>query len=200
MSGGAFVYFYRTYTATASGSRTRRERCVGCSSVFEYTITREVAGGGHSAFMLNNAGAAVSAKARARANLARALDEAIEPAHCPTCGIYQPAMVGVLRERHGKQFDPNKYASARVAYSAADLWRTARAMNTKEAYANFMVVWPTLDRQAKQQIKELRYPPHVRKLVSRLLWIGWSALAVVAVGAVVGGALWDALREFFAKP
>jgi hypothetical protein len=117
MSGG-FLYFYRTYTATVSGSQKRRERCAGCSCVFEYVITREVQGGGHSAFHLNNTGAAESAKTRARANLNRALDEAIEPVHCPTCGIYQPAMVRVLRERHGKQFDPNRYASARIAFSA----------------------------------------------------------------------------------
>src|SRR6266851_5098381 len=68
MSGG-ILYFYRTYTANASGSRIRRERCTGCSRIFEYRVTREVQGGGHSAFFLNNAGAAASAKMRARANL-----------------------------------------------------------------------------------------------------------------------------------
>jgi len=88
-----FAYFYRTYTATVSGSITRRERCAGCSSVFGYEIRRIAAGGGHSAFWLNNAGAEVSAESRARANLKRALDEAIEPVHRPMCGIFQPNMV-----------------------------------------------------------------------------------------------------------
>ena len=203
MSGGAFFYLYRTYTATASGSRRRRERCVGCSCVFEYTITRGVAGGGHSAFMLNNAGAAASAKTRARANLVRALDEATEPVHCPTCGIYQPAMVRVLCERHGKRFEPNKYASERIAAPAASAWRAACAGNTVAAYTKFREVWPTLDWHAKKQIKQLKYPPHVRKLVSVFLWIAWGALALFAVGIVVIGAFGsrfeEALREFFAK-
>src|SRR5579885_1765032 len=157
-------YFYRTYTAWASGSQTRHVKCSNCSCEFEYEIPRIVAGGGHSPFMLDNSRAAKSAKSLARVNLLRALDEAIEPVHCPRCGIYQPAMVRALRERHGKQFDPNKYAFARIAYPAADLWCTARAMNTKEAYITFMEVWPTLDKQAKHQLKQIRYPPGVRKL------------------------------------
>ena len=199
MSGGGFFYFYRTYTATVSGSQKRRVKCANCSCEFEYEITRTVAGGGHSAFMLNNAGAAESAKTRARHNLMRALDEAVEPMHCPRCGIYQPAMVQVLRERHGKQFDPNKYASARIAYPVADLWRTARAMNTKEAYTNFMAVWPTFDKDAKYQIRQLRYPAGLRKFVSRLLWLAWLALALIVAGLVVIGIFWDQLQIYFSK-
>jgi hypothetical protein len=133
--------------------------------------------------MLDNSRAAKSAKSLARVNLLRALDEAIEPVHCPRCGIYQPAMVRALRERHGKQFDPNKYAFARIAYPAADLWCTARAMNTKEAYITFMEVWPTLDKQAKHQLKQIRYPPPVCEKSYRAffgshgaLWLrSWSA-------------------------
>jgi hypothetical protein len=74
-----------TTGASASAARSmaagrgRRRRCVSCSCVFTYVITREVAGGGHSAFYLNNAGAAASAKMRAHANLNRALHQAIEP-------------------------------------------------------------------------------------------------------------------------
>jgi hypothetical protein len=187
MSGGGFLYLYRTYTATVSGSTERRERCVGCSHVFEYAITRETRGGGHSGFYLNNKGAAASAETRARANLVRALDEAIEPVHCPTCGIYQPKMVQVLRERHGKQFDPNKYAAERVAIPPGAAWFTARVANTKTAYTKFMEVWPTLDWHAKQQIKELRYPPYVRKLVSNIGWMLWGALALCVIGIVLAG-------------
>ena len=187
MSGGGFLYLYRTYTSTVSGSAERRERCVGCSHVFEYKITRVAQGGGHSGFYLNNSGAAESAKTRARANLVRALDEAIEPVHCPTCGIYQPDMVQALRERHGKRFDPNKYAAERIKFPAASLWRSACEINTKEAYNRFIEVWPTLDWHAKKRIKELRYPPHVRKLVASIGWMLWGALALCAIGAVLAG-------------
>jgi hypothetical protein len=189
MSGGGFLYLYRTYTSTVSGSRQKRETCIGCSCSFEYKITRVAQGGGHSGFYLNNRGAAASADTRARANLVRALDEAIEPVHCPTCGIYQPDMVQALRERHGKRFDPNKYAAERIKFPAASLWRSACEINTKEAYNRFTEVWPTLDWHAKKQIKELRYPPHVRKLVSSIGWMLWGALALCAIGLVLAGIL-----------
>jgi hypothetical protein len=185
MSGG-ILYFYRTYTATASGSRIRRERCTGCSRVFEYRVTREVQGGGHSAFFLNNAGAAVSAKMRARANLDRALDEAIKPVHCPSCGIYQPDMVRILRGQHGKQYEPNNYASARITVPAANAWRAACAANTIESYTEFKDVWPTLSWHADQQIKEIKYPPHVRKLVSTFGWIAWGAFGLFIIGISIG--------------
>jgi hypothetical protein len=182
MSG--FFYFYRTYTATVSGSATRREQCVGCSCVFTYVITREVAGGGHSAFYLNNAGAAASAKMRAHANLNRALHQAIEPVHCPACGIFQPEMVRVLRERHGKRCEPNRYAYERIAVTVANAWRVACAAHTKESYTKFMEVWPAHSGGAERQIKELRYPPHLRDLT---MWAVWGAAAVIFVGAVIIG-------------
>jgi hypothetical protein len=182
MSG--FFYFWRTYTATVSGSITRRERCVGCSCVFCYEITRQVVGGGHSAFLLDNSRAAASAEMRARANLDRALNEAIEPVHCPACGIFQPDMVQVLRERRGKRYEPNKYASERVAVPAADAWRAACAVNTVERYTEFREVWPTLSWYAEKQIKDLRYPPHLRDLT---MWAAWGAAALIFVGAVFIG-------------
>jgi hypothetical protein len=175
------LYFWRSYTATVSGSTTRRERCVGCSRVFEYEITREATGGGHSAFFLNNAGAAASAKMRARATLNRALNEAIEPVHCPTCGIFQPDMERVLRERRGKRYEPNKYASERIAVPVADAWRAACAANTMESYTKFMEVWPTFSWHAEERIKELKYPPHLRKLASGLYWVVWGAVVLFIV-------------------
>jgi hypothetical protein len=184
MSGG-FLYLYRTYTSTVGGSRQKRETCVGCSCNFEYKITRVAQGGGHSGFYLNNRGAAESAKTRAQANLVRTLDEAIEPVSCPTCGIYQPDMVQALRERHGKRFDPNKYAEERIKFPVASLWRAACEINTKEAYNRFIEVWPTLDLQANKKISELRFPLHVRKLMGRLGWVLWGALALCCVGFVL---------------
>jgi hypothetical protein len=47
-------------------------------------------------------------------------------------------------------------------------WRAACMENTVPSYTKFIEVWPTLDGPAKKEIKELNYPPHVRKLVSRL--------------------------------
>ena len=176
MSGG-ILYFYRTYTATASGSVRRRERCVGCSCVFEYVITREVEGGGHAPFCLGNAGAAEDAKLRARDNLNRALSEAIEPVHCPTCGIFQPEMVEVLRQQYGKQYEPNKYASERLAIPVATAWHLAREADSVEAYTKFLEVWPTNSlnptltirsffvRAARVRLKVLKYPLYLRKIV-----------------------------------
>lgn len=185
-----FLYFWRSYTVGVSGSTTRRERCVGCSCLFEYEITREAEGGGHSAFLLNNAGAAASAKKRALANLNRALAEAVEPVHCPACGIFQPDMVGVLRELRGKGYEPNKYASERIAVPAADAWHAACAANTIESYTKLMEVWPTFSWYAERRIKELKYPPHLRKLASGLFWLVWGAvvlLIAVIVAIAIGG-------------
>jgi hypothetical protein len=172
MSGG-FLYFYRTYTATASGSVRRHERCVGCSCVFEYSITREVQGGGHAPFFLGGAGAAEDARMRACANLKRALDEAVEPIHCPTCGIFQPHMVEVLRQRYGRQCKPNKYASERIAIPIRTAWRLACEANTVESYTRFIGVWPTWAWHAKQRIKELKYTD-----LRKVFWIVWIAVAL----------------------
>jgi hypothetical protein len=185
MSGGIF-YFYRTYAATASGSRTRRERCDGCSTVFAYRITRQVEGGGHSAFCLNNAGAAATAQMRAHANLNRALNDDVEPVHCPTCGIYQPDMVRALQEHHGKRYEPNKYAAERIAVPLRTAWSAARAANTVEAYTTFKQVWPTLSWHADQEITQIKYPPHMRKLVASFGWIVWGALLAFIVGISIG--------------
>jgi hypothetical protein len=82
----------------------------------------------------HRAQAAANAKMRARDDLARALNEAIEPMHCPACGIFQPEMVR-LRKWYGKQYDPNKYASDRST-------TYANAENTIEFYNQFMETWP----------------------------------------------------------
>ena len=110
-----------------------------------------------------------------------------EPVHCPACGLFQPNMVRVLRERHRKRYEPNKYASERIAVPVADAWRAAHAANTVESYTKFMDVWPTFSWHAERQIKELRYPPHLRKLASGLFWIMWGALVLFIIIAVFIG-------------
>ena len=148
--------------------------------------------GGHSPFHLSNTAAAAKAKAqeRANANLKRALDEAIEPVHCPRCGIYQPDMVRVLQERFGKRYDPNKYASERIAVPMEDAWRAAYAVDTVESYTKFKEVWPTFSAYADYQIKEIKYPPEVHKLVGRFGWIVWGVLAAPIVGWLARGFVW----------
>ncbi len=183
------VYFYRTYTATVSGSATKHVQCCYCLHSFEYTITRRIQGGGHSSFMLNDFAASYHASKRARAKLVQALDEGVDPVHCTACGIYQPDMAHALRLRIGRWLDPNKYAAERIRFPAVDLWRVACKVNTKDGYYRFIEVWPTLDGYAKKQIKELRYPPHVRKLVSSISWMLWGALALCAIGIVIAGVL-----------
>jgi hypothetical protein len=164
----------------------RREKCVSCSHVFEYVITREVEGGGHSAFFLNDAGAKETARMRASANLNRALNEAVEPVHCPTCGVYQPVMVRVLREQNGKLCEPNKYASERVVVPLAGAWRAACAANSKDSYTKFMEVWPTHSWWAKNKIREIKYPPYLQYILAHYYWILWAVIIVVLVCAALG--------------
>jgi hypothetical protein len=125
---------------------------------------------------------------RAGANLNRALNEAIEPTHCPTCGIYQPDMVRVLREQYREQRDPNKYASERIAVPIEDAWRAASAANTKEGYTEFMEVWPNQTLWARSKIREVKYPPYLRTVFSSFYWIVLAAIIafLVCVGFGVG--------------
>jgi hypothetical protein len=162
---------------------------VGCSYVYEYEIARQGYGRGDSPFYLSNAQAAANANMRARADLARALNEAIEPIHCPTCGIFQPDMVRLLRKRYGKQYDPNKYASERIKGSIWDALRAANAENTVEAYTKFMETWPYVwfPAYAKERIKEIKYPPFLRWLLSHSWWIVWGAVILLAVVVVAVG-------------
>jgi hypothetical protein len=190
MTGGAFLYFWRQYEASVSGSTKKRVRCVGCSHVFEYEITRQASGRGDSPFYLSNAEAKANARKRAHANLTRALSEAVEPVHCPFCGMFQPDMVRVLREQHGKCYDPNKYASERIAVPMMQALLAAGAENTVEAYTKFMEVWPTdgwPHLYAEEKIKELRYPPYLRWFISHLWWIVWGAVVLLIIGIVTVG-------------
>lgn len=175
-------------------------KCDGCSFEFEYVATRDGWGGGHSPFIVfNNAGAAAAAEKRARANLNRALDEAVEGVPCPACGIYQPDMVRALRKSYGKNFEPNRYAADRIAVPMLAAWQTARTINSKESYRKFMETWPFIDDHirpgdilsptartfnyyAKEAVAELKYPPLVRKIGANAMWIAWgAALFVVAI-------------------
>ena len=91
-------------------------------------------------------------------------------------------MVRVLREQHGKRCEPNGVRPAQIAVPVASAWRAACAANTVESYTKFKEVWPAHSWHAEQQIKEIKYPLHVRKLVSSFGWIMWGALFALIVG------------------
>jgi len=105
------------------------------------------------------------------------LNEAIEPVPCPTCGIFQPNMAATLRQRLGKQCEPNKYASERIATPAAIAWRDACSTNTVAAYRHFIEVWPTYSWHAEQRIREIKHPV-LRKLTASIFWIVWGGAAL----------------------
>jgi hypothetical protein len=196
---GGFLYFWQRHEAWVSGATKRRVRCVECSYVYEYEITRQGWGRGDSPYSLSNTAAATNAEMRARADLARALNEDIEPWHCPACGIFQPDMVRLLCKQYGKQFDPNKYASQRIGSPGAfagmvksapwEALRAADAENTVEAYTKFMETWPYVwfTAHAKRRIREIKYPPFLRWLVSHFWWIVWGAFIVLAFGIIAIG-------------
>jgi hypothetical protein len=99
-------------------------------------------------------------------------------------------MVRVLREQHGKRFDPNKYATDRIAVSIWDAWRATLAENTVESYTKFIETWPYdtfLIWSAKEKIREAKYPPYLRWFVSHFWWIVWGAAVLVIIGIVVVG-------------
>jgi hypothetical protein len=92
------------------------------------------------------------------------------------CGIFQPSMVRVLRERLGRQYEPNKYASERIAVPVASAWSDACSANTIQSYSKFIEVWPTYSWHAEERIRDIRYP-HLRKLSSSIFWIVWGTIA-----------------------
>jgi hypothetical protein len=186
MSG--FAYFYRTYTAAVSGSVLKRVRCTGCSSEYSYELRRTALGGGHSPFFLNNSGAALAADQRARANLARALDQDVEPVFCPVCGLYQPDMVALLRKRLGPKCDPNKYSSVRASVPVETAWREVRSANEISLYEKFIDIWPAHSGRAEERIRELKHP-QLRNAASLLIWGLWGAAVVAAALPLVASHL-----------
>lgn len=186
----ASMYFYRTYDATVSGSTTRKEWCVGCSSAFEYNLSRTAVGGGHSGYFLNNLTAELNAKQRAKDNLQHALVEDVEPVACPVCGIFQPAMVTALRERVGRRCEPNRFASERMAAPAAAAWNEARSLDTLHSRTRFGEIWPNYAWLATDRLREIRHP-RLRRLRAIAFLVLWGALASLCVALIVLSILGD---------
>jgi hypothetical protein len=178
------VYIYVTHTATVAGKAHRRVCCVGCSKDYAFELYREAAGGGHSPYGLSSNRASRAASKRAKATLARTLDEAVEPVSCPNCGIYQPDMVQVLQTRLGSKCDPNKWASMRAVIPWETAWHELRSFDTLEMYERFVDIWPSHSSLAEDRIRELRHPV-LRKSASFVFWLLWGVVTLVAASFFV---------------
>lgn len=157
---------------------------MSCSCVYEYTITRTAQGGGHSGFFLNNVGAAVTAKQRASHNLNQTLQEAVEPAHCPRCGFYQPEMVRVFKKERGASYDPNKFASQRIGAPLKVAMASAQTENSEAGYKKFIEVWPVHSFWAEQEIRKLR-ESSTRGRIYRIISWAIPAITILAVAALI---------------
>lgn len=187
-----FIYFWKSHTATVSGSVKRHVTCVNCGEPFYYVAKRVAQGGGHNPLHLNPRGATEMARKRAFINLDRALDGAIEAAHCPTCGIFQPEMVAYIRKELGKEVDPNKFANERLTIPFREAWNTANISDDVDAYNHFIEVWPNATGSvwaAKQRIKILTRTAVVAFAYkwawpfAKILWM--TLVVLLAIGFIV---------------
>jgi hypothetical protein len=78
-------------SADRSGSAEKRVTCEFCGTRFNYKVRRAGTGAATTIDL---------ADAKAKGNLLRLLDRAVEPVPCPACGKFQTAMVHLLRRRH----------------------------------------------------------------------------------------------------
>jgi hypothetical protein len=175
MSGG-FAYFWSERTATVIGSKTKNVECVNCQYRYEYLALRAGVGTGYSPYLLFRRRAERDARERAYDSLRDQLYEAVDLAHCPNCGIYQPDMVRKLQGQFGKDFDPNINANLRLLVSPLEAWNIACKGNSQISYENFKRLWPIYGSIAQEKIQDLRMPRWIRDA----LW-NWSPLAVVAI-------------------
>jgi len=171
----------------------KQERCGFCNTAFEYNLRRNGMGNGHSPFLLNNGGAQRTADRRANIALQRAFDIAVEPVHCPRCGMYQPDMVKELRRRFGVKFDPNERADERLAIPFNHAATKAAQANTVEAYEDLMRVWPVYAREVRFQLRDLRHPVR-RKVLKGLWWTLWIAIAGSFIVLAILSVLADKIR------
>lgn len=87
------------YTGTLQVNAWIPVRCEHCGATFAYRTQRQASGRGRSVLGLDQEGAKTRARDHAVEALEWTLRRTVEPAPCPQCGNYQPAMVRVLRRR-----------------------------------------------------------------------------------------------------
>jgi hypothetical protein len=91
----------QTSNVTCRGETLKVAQCEGCGSEYVYKIRRVGQGSGFSLLFLNNAGAQRSATSVAEGNLEHKLATGLEAVPCPSCGLYQQAMVPLARKGFG---------------------------------------------------------------------------------------------------
>jgi hypothetical protein len=85
-----------TYTSTINVKCWKEHDCLHCAGKFGYLLERTVTG---------QASSADAAAVNARNAAANAIATEVDFQPCPTCGLYQPDMVGAQRARkHGRLF------------------------------------------------------------------------------------------------
>jgi len=83
----------KTFTATIDAKAWKQHTCVGCGDVYSYELSRKVTG---------QAPSAEQAELNAQANVARTLTTEVDSHPCPTCGLFQPDMIGQSRAARHK--------------------------------------------------------------------------------------------------
>jgi hypothetical protein len=82
----------RTYTSTIEVNCRKEHTCAGCGAAYSYPFVRKVKGQGNTA---------ERATANCQKNVAKTVAESVDLYPCPTCGLYQPDMIGQQRRsRH----------------------------------------------------------------------------------------------------
>jgi hypothetical protein len=82
-----------TYTSTIDVNVWKEHTCSGCGNVYRYLFKRKKSGQGSNPD---------AARAAAHAAVVKALSFEVDMQPCPSCGLYQPDMVGAKRaRRHG---------------------------------------------------------------------------------------------------
>jgi hypothetical protein len=78
-----------TYRATINFNVWKQHTCVHCNAKYRYLLQRKITGTGGTEQAASNA---------AEANVLRAITTEVNMQPCPTCGLYQPDMVGAKRK------------------------------------------------------------------------------------------------------
>ncbi len=79
-----------TYTTTITIRCWKEHTCVGCQAKYAYLFARTVTG---------QAATADGSKAAAEANVMNTVKNQVDMHPCPTCGLYQPDMIGAQRSK-----------------------------------------------------------------------------------------------------
>lgn len=85
-----FLRVAKTYTSTLQVRCWKHHKCVGCEGNYAYEFIRKISGNGRTA---------EKASAKAKANAEKALKSDTDLHPCPTCGLFQPDMIGQRRAK-----------------------------------------------------------------------------------------------------